>query len=232
VSLTLIQKVAVWILPVVLAITLHEAAHGWMAMRLGDRTAQMLGRLTLNPIKHVDPIGTVLVPGALLVLGGLIFGWARPVPVTVENLRNPRRDMAWVALAGPGANLVMGLGWALVARAGLDYHRVFGGLAEPMVLMGVAGIFINSILLVLNLLPLPPLDGGRVLASILPGPWAYKLSRVEPYGMVILLALLALGVLGLLLSAPMHVVGTLLLWVAGVPAMLYQSILAVLLGVV
>ncbi len=231
-ALTLIQKVAVWILPVVLAITVHEVAHGWMALRLGDRTAQMLGRLTLNPVKHVDPVGTVLVPGALLILGGLIMGWARPVPVTVENLRNPRRDMAWVALAGPCANLLMGLAWALVARAALDYHRLFGALAEPMVLMGVAGIFVNTILLVLNLLPLPPLDGGRVLMSVLPGPWAYKLSRVEPYGLLIVLALLAFGVLALLLSPPLNAVGSLLLWVAGVPKMLYQSILAILLGVV
>ena len=202
-NLSVMQKVAVWALPILFAITVHEVAHGWVAKRLGDPTAMMLGRLTLNPLKHVDPIGTFLVPFALMLMHLPIFGWAKPVPVTWENLRHPKRDMALVALAGPGANLIMALLWAMIMRAGLEMG---GGelawLGRPLTYMGIAGIEINVVLMVLNLLPLPPLDGGRVLAGVLPGPWSWQLNRIEPYGFFILLGLLWTGLLSYVLNPP------------------------------
>ncbi len=193
----LIQKLAVWALPVLFAITLHEVAHGWMARRLGDPTAMMLGRLSLNPLRHIDPIGTVLVPALLLALGGVIFGWAKPVPVTWENLRHPRRDMALVGLAGPVANLLMAVAWALLLK--LSFALSAQGLewvAVPLAYMAAAGITINVILMALNLLPLPPLDGSRVVAGFLPPRWAEAYGRIEPYGFLILLTLLVTGILG------------------------------------
>lgn len=201
-GLPLPQAIAVSILPLLFAITVHEVAHGWVAYKLGDKTAKMMGRLTLNPIKHIDPVGTILVPGVLLLLGGFIFGWAKPVPVTTENLRQPRRDMALVALAGPGANLLMAIIWALIAKIGMSINIEW--LSTPLVLMGVIGITFNLILMVLNLLPILPLDGGRVVESALPGPLSYKFSRLEPYGFLVLLALLVSGLLPQLLGPPIH----------------------------
>jgi Zn-dependent protease len=198
-ELNLLQRIAVWVIPVLFAITVHETAHGWMALRLGDPTAQMLGRLSLNPIRHIDPLGTILVPGIMLMLGGFLFGWAKPVPITWENLRRPKQDMAWVAAAGPLANLLMALFWALVARLGLALGDISGGLAMYLMYSGVAGIFINLILMMLNLLPLPPLDGSRVVAALLPGPLAYQYSRLEPCGFPILILLLITGILGKIL---------------------------------
>jgi len=180
-KLTLLQTIAVAILPLLFAITVHEVAHGWVAKQFGDPTAQRLGRLTLNPLKHIDPLGTILVPGLLLMLGGFVFGWAKPVPVTWENLRHPKRDMAIVAAAGPMANLIMALIWAVIARIGIQLGTTsWAGL--PMQYMGFIGIQINAIFMILNLLPLPPLDGGRVAVGLLPGPMAWQLSRVEPFG--------------------------------------------------
>lgn len=202
-ELTLIQKVAVWALPVLFAITVHEVAHGWVAKRLGDPTAMMMGRLTLNPFKHIDLVGTVVVPIILLLLGGFIFGWAKPVPVTWSNLRNPKRDMALVALAGPASNLLMALFWAAVAKIGLMTATAMPMIGLPLFYMGGAGIFINIALMVLNLLPLPPLDGGRVVSGLLPGPLSYKFDRIEPYGFFILLGLLATGVLTTIMNPPM-----------------------------
>ena len=197
------QQVAVWLIPVLLAITVHEVAHGWVAMRLGDRTAQMLGRLTLNPFKHIDPVGTVLVPLILLLLpGGFIFGWAKPVPVTWQNLRNPKTDMALVAVAGPLVNLFMAILWTIVLKAGLLMGVQAGSPGMFLVAVGMAGIFINTILMMLNLLPLPPLDGGRVLVGLLPGPLAWKVSQLEPYGIIIMVVLLATGLLGHIIGAP------------------------------
>lgn len=207
-ELNLMQRIAVWVIPVLFAITVHETAHGWMALRLGDPTAKMLGRLTLNPIRHIDPIGTILVPGVMLMLGGFLFGWAKPVPITWENLRNPKRDMAWVAAAGPLSNLVMALFWALFARLGLTIGNASGDLAMYMMYTGVAGIFINTILMLLNLLPLPPLDGSRVVSALLPGPLAYRYGRLEPYGLPILILLLVTGLLGKILW-PLVIMGLL-----------------------
>lgn len=192
-ELTLLQKVAIWVLPVLFAITVHEVAHGWVAKHLGDSTADQRGRLTLNPIKHIDPVGTLLVPGLLLVAGGVMFGWAKPVPVEWRNLRWPKRDMAFVAIAGPAANLIMALLWAMMIKLGA---ATGGALGQQMMFTGAAGILINSSLMVLNMLPLPPLDGSRVLLSVLPVRIAVPVSRIEPYGLIILMVLLLSGVLG------------------------------------
>ncbi|HEY5790541.1 MAG TPA: site-2 protease family protein [Gammaproteobacteria bacterium] len=209
-ELTVVQRVAVWALPVLFAITVHEVAHGWVARRLGDPTAYMLGRLTLNPLKHIDPVGTVLVPLALTLIGGFIFGWAKPVPVTWENLRHPKRDMALVAAAGPLANLVMALLWGLAMKVGVVLADSVPAIALPLLYMGGAGISINLVLMVLNLLPLLPLDGGRVVAGLLPGRLSWQYSRLEPYGLFILLGLLFLGWLGYLLQPPLALLQSLL----------------------
>lgn len=202
-ELTLIQKIAVFALPVIFAITLHEAAHGYVARHFGDMTAASQGRITANPIKHIDPVGTILVPLLILLtsklLGGgaILLGWAKPVPVNFANLRRPKQDMLWVAAAGPGMNLVMALFWALVIQLG---HALGSGFASaPMMLMGAAGVFINVILMALNLIPLPPLDGGRIAVSLLPMRQAIQFSRIEPYGLFILLGLLFTGILGIIL---------------------------------
>lgn len=214
-ELTVVQRIVIWALPVLFAITVHEAAHGWVAMKLGDPTAKMLGRLSLNPLKHIDPIGTVLLPLLMLWAGGIVFGWAKPVPITWENLKNPRRDMALVALAGPLSNLLMVLLWAAIMKLGYAILAQNTWLGFPLLYMGTAGIFINTIMAVLNLLPLPPLDGGRVLCGILPGPWAYQLNRLEPYGFFILIGLMITGILGLLLWPPIKLIQALVYSVFG-----------------
>ncbi len=197
--LNIIQKIAVFALPILFAITVHEVAHGWVAKKLGDPTAMMLGRLTLNPIKHIDPVGTVLLPLLTLTLGGFIFGWAKPVPVTWENLRHPKRDMALVAIAGPTANLIMVLLWAILLKISLFLSPSNFWLAQPLILMSGAGVIFNTLLMILNLVPLPPLDGGRVLSGLLPGPLAYQYNKIEPFGLIILMALLFTGMLGYIL---------------------------------
>ncbi|MDX9740232.1 MAG: site-2 protease family protein [Gammaproteobacteria bacterium] len=188
------ELIVIWALPVVFGITVHEVAHGWMALRLGDRTAQMLGRLTLNPIRHIDPVGTILVPAVLLMLGGFVFGWAKPVPVTWENLRRPQRDMALVALAGPLANVLMAVIWLLVLLLGIALQDM--AFARGLIYMAAAGILINAVLMVLNLLPVPPLDGSRVVAALLPRSLRAGYGRLEPFGLLILVLLIATGLLG------------------------------------
>jgi len=226
-DLDIVQRIAIWVVPVLLGITVHEVAHGWIASKLGDKTAFMLGRLTLNPFKHVDPMGTILIPGLLLLMqAGFIFGYAKPVPVNWKNLRQPKRDMALVAVAGPGSNLLMAIAWALLIRLGL----LLGEAGAALVYMGVAGITINIILMVLNLLPLPPLDGGRVLTGLLPGPWAYRLSRIEPYGFFILIGLLVTGILGAVLWPLISIVMSMVVPVSGLSAQKFQLLLMALMG--
>ena len=197
-ELTVVQLLIVLAPPLLLAITLHEVAHGWMALRCGDTTAKAQGRLSLNPLRHIDPVGTVLVPGLLYFFGGFIFGWAKPVPVNYNRLRRPKRDMALVALAGPGSNLAMALGWGLVALVGHGLQDTLSWLGEPLLLMGVVGIDVNVMLGVLNLVPIPPLDGSRVLAGLLPDRFGLAMARMEPYGLIVLVLLLASGTLNLM----------------------------------
>jgi Zn-dependent protease len=204
-ELTLIQRIVVWILPVIFAITVHEVAHGWVAKKYGDNTAANLGRLTLNPIKHIDLVGTIILPGLLLITGtGFIFGWAKPVPVDSRYFKNPRKDMAIVAFAGPMSNLLMAIGWALVARIGIAFSGN-EAIAMPLIYSGVAGISINLILMLLNLLPIPPLDGSRILSGILPSYWAWQFNKLERFGFLILLGMLYFNVLGVILAYPKYV---------------------------
>ena len=213
-QLTLMQRIVVWILPVIFAITVHEVAHGWVAKKYGDNTASSLGRLTLNPIKHIDWVGTIILPGLLLLTGtGFIFGWAKPVPVDTRNFKNPRKDMAVVALAGPISNLLMALAWALLARIAVLIGIEF--ISTPIIYMGVAGISINLVLALINLLPIPPLDGSRVLTGILPNYWAWRYNQLERYGFIILLILLYTRVLNAVLEYPMTEIKKLFFTIAG-----------------
>lgn len=200
----IIQQICIWALPILFAITFHEAAHGFVAHKLGDHTAYLLGRVSANPLKHIDLVGTIIVPLILMISTGFIFGWAKPVPVDGRNLKNPRRDMAFVALAGPTSNFLMALLWAGVLKFGiyLTTQKIIYG--EPVALMGQAGILINLVLMVLNLIPLPPLDGSRVLAALLPPKTAYQFNRLERYGFLILIALMLFGVLTKVISPPVQ----------------------------
>ncbi len=195
---SLIQTITVYALPVLFGITLHEAAHGYVARMFGDPTAWQAGRITLNPLKHIDPIGTIVVPLVLLFStkllggGGLLFGWAKPVPVDWGRLRQPKRDMLWVALAGPASNLIMAIIWALGLRM---LAETGAGQGDFWAQMAIAGIQVNLVLMALNLVPLPPLDGGRVVFSLLPARMAWQYSRIEPYGLLIVILLMVTGVL-------------------------------------
>lgn len=210
----LIQTITLAAIPILFAITLHEAAHGYVARHFGDMTAYQQGRISLNPMRHIDPVGTVLLPLLTLVLGGVLFGWAKPVPVNFGALRNPKKDMLWVALAGPASNLAMALGWALLFKISSSFPGNY--FAEPLMGMAVIGIKINVVLLVLNLLPLPPLDGGRVAVSLLPHRQAYQLSRIEPYGMFILIFMAITPVLGWVLFPLVKAVENFLLMLVGI----------------
>ncbi|MBT4759376.1 MAG: site-2 protease family protein [Nitrosomonadales bacterium] len=212
-DLTIIQKFAAYSLPIIFAITVHEAAHGYAAKYFGDMTAFHLKRISLNPLRHIDPLGTIILPVALFFLqAGFIFGWAKPVPVNFSNLRNPKKDMIWVALAGPGANLLMAIFWTIV----YSNQLLFPSIGQSFVgVMAVAGIQINIVLMVLNLLPLPPLDGGRVAVGLLPYPWASKLAGLERYGFFILIFLLATGLLGAILSPLIRISQSIILTIFG-----------------
>lgn len=200
---SLVQTITVYALPVLFAITLHEAAHGYVARMFGDPTAYLMGRISLNPIRHVDPMGTIVVPLVLLITtklmggGGMLFGWAKPVPVDWSRLRRPKQDMLWVALAGPGSNMVMAILWAISLRMLIEV----GATPDDFwARMAIAGIQINLMLMALNLLPLPPLDGGRIVFSLLPDRVAYQYARIEPYGLMIVIVLMVTGVLWVLLQ--------------------------------
>ncbi len=194
-ALTLAQKIAIWTLPILLAIILHEVAHGWVAWKLGDPTARSQGRLTLNPLSHIDPVGTVLVPLVLLTIGGFIFGWARPVPVDMRYFKNPHRDMAKVAIAGPAANFIMAIGWGFLAMWGARWQVDMPEIGQFLLYSGLAGVQINLILAALNLIPIPPLDGSRIVAAFLTPQLRSAYYRIEPYGFFILIGLIFTGLL-------------------------------------
>ena len=206
-ELNLIQKISVYALPVLFAITLHEAAHAYAAKYWGDNTAYNLGRVSLNPLRHIDPVGTILLPLLCVAVGGFLFGWAKPVPVRFGNLRNVRAGMRWVAAAGPLANFAMAVMWVLLFKLAVVMNN---GYSEPLALMSQAGIGINVVLMVLNLMPLLPLDGGRIVESLLPAGLAYRYSRLESYGMWILLALVFTGLLSPILRPFIDIVYNLL----------------------
>lgn len=189
-SLSIIQKIAVYIIPLIFAITFHEAAHAYTANKYGDNTAYILGRLSLNPLRHIDPLGTIFFPLIGIILGGFIFGWAKPVPINYASLHNPKHNLFWIAAAGPATNLIQALVWGLILKLSLYLGGYFG---IPLSLMAQAGIAINVSLMLLNLIPILPLDGGRMLFSVLPNDLAAKYARIEPYGMWILIILLLLG---------------------------------------
>jgi Zn-dependent protease len=209
-----IQQIALWALPVLVAIIFHEVSHGWVAYQLGDPTAARMGRLTLNPIAHIDLIGTILLPALLIISNApFLFGYAKPVPVNFQNLNNPKRDMVWVALAGPAMNLLLALGCVLVLKFGLPLiasgaiHSSSSALVEflsPVALMAKNGVLINIVLAVFNALPLPPLDGGRVAVGLLPEPQSSMLARVEPYGFLILIVLLMTHLLDKIIGPPIE----------------------------
>jgi Zn-dependent protease len=200
----LVQTIAIYALPVIFAITMHEAAHGYVARYFGDTTAEREGRISLNPMRHVDLVGTIIVPLAILIASklfggaGILFGWAKPVPVNFGNLRQPKRDMLWVAAAGPFSNLLMALGWAGLLKVSTFMES--NSFSLPMGLMAEAGVTVNVVLMVLNLLPILPLDGGRIAVSLLPNRMAYSYSRLEPYGFPILLVLVFTNMLGVILN--------------------------------
>ena len=182
------QSLLIYIIPLLFAITLHEAAHGWVASKLGDHTARMMGRVTLDPTKHIDPIGTIAIPLVLLISSsGFIFGWAKPVPINFNALRSGKSGMIWVALAGPGANLLMAIGWLFVMIIAINMN------IPVLIEMGRVGILVNCVLAVFNLLPIPPLDGSRVISALLPNRLSYQYNQLEQYGLYILLGLMFLG---------------------------------------
>jgi Zn-dependent protease len=214
-STALLIDILIYLPPIVLAVALHEVAHGWTARACGDPTAAQAGRLSLNPIRHIDPIGTILLPLVLLKLAGVAFGWAKPVPVDWRRLRHPQRDMAIVAIAGPAANLCMLIVWLLVLKLsvviGPGHLKIASGLLE----MGKVGIISNSILMLINMLPIPPLDGSRVLAAVLPRRLAYEYQRLEPYGLVLVMLLLATNSLGKVLEPMLATIDRFALRIAG-----------------
>jgi Zn-dependent protease len=200
----LVQTISIYALPVIFGITLHEAAHGYVARHFGDTTAYVLGRVSLNPLRHIDLVGTIIVPLAILLVTswgagqGMLFGWAKPVPVNYHALRKPKRDMMLVAAAGPAANLAMALGWAVAAKLALVMPANY--FSEPLFLISQAGVTVNLVLMLLNLIPLLPLDGGRIVAGLLPARMADQYARLEPWGFPILLALMFTNVLGIVLG--------------------------------
>jgi Zn-dependent protease len=196
-----LTTISIAAIPIVFAITIHEVAHGWVARYFGDRTAEAQGRLSLNPIRHIDPIGTIVVPALMLWVGGFLFGWAKPVPVNPGYMRNPRGNMVWVSAAGPTVNLVMAIAWAAIMLLAISFD--LGTTGEWIFQMARIGIYINVLLAVFNMLPIPPLDGGQVLTNLLPaGPLSNALERIAPFGLFIVLALIFTGLLTPLIGPP------------------------------
>lgn len=211
-KLNVVQLVSIWVLPILFAVTMHEAAHGWVAFKLGDDTAYRAGRITANPLKHIDLIGTVIVPIVLLLTTPFLFGWAKPVPVDGFKLRKPRRDLALVAVAGPLSNFLMAVIWMGLLKVGILLFQNKIQIATPMILMSQAGVMINLFLMVLNLIPIPPLDGSRVVSSVLPRPWDIYYNRIGPFGFVILLVLLITKVIPEFMMPPVMFLYNSLKW--------------------
>ena len=217
-------------MPVIYAITLHEVAHGAAAYYFGDDEAKRAGRLSLNPLKHVDPVGSIVMPFFLLWISGFIFGWAKPVPVNQENLNNPKRDMIFVSAAGPAANLLMSVFWAIIMKLGYMLSSRYPELALLLIYMGAAGVFINAAVMTLNLLPFPPLDGGRMLIGLLPPRYGQLLSRVEPWGFLLLVVLILTGVVAKIIWPMMVVQMAAVTYLVDTPAQLFINALSMLLG--
>ena len=229
-SLSILMRVALWIVPVYLAISVHELSHGFVASWFGDNTAREQGRLTLNPVRHIDPVGSIAVPAFLILLGGFVFGWARPVPVNTCNLNNPGRDMIFVAAAGPLSNLLMSIAWAFILKSGLLVLQSEPGFALVLIYLGAAGVVINSAIMMFNLLPLLPLDGGRIVACLLPERLRASYARTEPWGFPLLLVAVFAGIAGKVIWPMM--VGALAVstYLAQVPTEAVIAALRVLLG--
>ncbi|STX50703.1 transmembrane protein [Legionella busanensis] len=205
-ELTIIQQIAVWIIPVLFAITLHEAAHAWVAYQFGDTTAKLLGRVSFNPVNHIELIGTIIVPILTLALSNFtfVFGWAKPVPINTGQLKNPKRDVIFVTAAGPLINFLMAIFWAGLFKIGLSINPQTSTIGLFLILASKAGIIINLLLAFLNLIPVPPLDGSRIVASLLPTRQAIMYQKLEPYGFFIILLLLITGILSWIISAPIN----------------------------
>jgi Zn-dependent protease len=214
-TLTTMQQIAIWVIPIIFAITVHESAHAYTAYYFGDNTAKLQGRLSLNPIKHIDWIGTVIIPALMIVFTGFAFGWAKPVPIDYRNLKKPKTDMMWIAFAGPFSNLMMGVIWAIILRLALVSHIEHTAILF-VIFTAVAGIMINTILLVLNLLPLPPLDGSRILSGLLPTRLSVAYDKLEAYGFFIIIALMVMGLLGIILNPFINLVLSFMAEVSGV----------------
>ena len=227
-KVTLAQQIAAWLLPVLFAITVHETSHGLAARYFGDKTAEMLGRLTLNPLKHIDPVGTILVPALMIYFTGYAFGWAKPVPVNASNLRNPKKDMMWVAMAGPASNFIMALIWAALLHLSVMFIDSRSSVSLFLLLMPIAGITINVILGVLNLLPIPPLDGGRIMNGMLSPRASMQYSKIEPYGFFIIIGLMVSGILASVIFPVISWVLTILSAISGLhPEVFYRLLNAI-----
>lgn len=229
-ELNIALRIFIWVVPVIYAIALHEVAHGAVACYLGDDTARQTGRLSLNPLKHVDPVGSIVIPAFLLWFSGFVFGWAKPVPVNQKNLNSPRRDMILVAAAGPFANLIMSVMWALFMKLGYELSATYPELGSGLIYMGAAGVFINSAVMMLNLLPFPPLDGGRIMIGLLPDRFSRVLRKVEPWGFAILLVMIVTGLVAKIVWPMMSVQMAAVTYLVDTPAGLLVSALRVLLG--
>jgi Zn-dependent protease len=224
-DISTIQKITIWVLPVLLAVSLHEAAHAWMADKKGDSTARLLGRLTFNPLKHIDPIGTIVVPVLMIVLTGFAFGWAKPVPIDVRKLKNPKKDMMWVALAGPMSNFIMALLWTILLHLNLYFLDSRSAISLFFLYMPIAGITINVVLAVLNLLPIPPLDGSRILAGMLSPQASLYYNKLEPYGFFIVIGLLVSGLLSTIIFPIIHFVLVILSAMSGLDIEIFSRLL-------
>jgi len=229
-ELNIVIRIFVWVVPVIYAITLHEVAHGAVASYLGDTTARDAGRLSMNPFQHIDPVGSIVVPIFLLWISGFIFGWAKPVPVNENNLNSPKRDMILVAVAGPLANFFMSLFWAIIMKVGYALLATWSEVGLLFIYMGAAGIFINAAVMLLNLLPFPPLDGGRILTGLLPNRFSQMLRKVEPWGFVILVTMIITGFISKLVWPMMVVEMAIVTHIVSTPTELFIEALRVLLG--